>query len=491
MKFGISVLIIFYFNGALSLHQSALIHNFTDDFSFGVATSAYQVEGAWNTSGKGTSFWDFITHNRPEIIDDRNNGDVACDSYHKIDEDIKLLQDLGVDHYRFSIAWTRILPNGLENQINSAGVAYYDELITKLLAAGIEPWVTIYHFDHPYGVHLLGGWFQPKIADYLASYADILFSKFGDKVKTWITINEPYSICIGLIEALGPDIPRGIAEYICGQNILKAHLNIWEVYNKKYRAKQKGKLSMAVNLQAHLPATDTPEDIEAVERLNQFAFGWFVHPLIFGNYPKIMIDTIAKYSEEQGYTESRLPSLSPTDLDKLKGAYDYIGLNIYDTFLVSADNETIDKTPTYENDCGAKFFEPEWNTSYTIEMRAKGFGVVLNWIKNTYGNPEIRITEQGYPEDESDKSDLADVNRRSFLLASMKELLHAINIDKVKVTGYTFWSFMDNFEWNRGYTKKYGLYYVDFDGESRRRIPRFSSETFASITNNRTLQGLV
>nr|WPM03628.1 glycoside hydrolase family 1 [Phyllotreta armoraciae] len=474
------VIIAFCYIQRILCFNSALC-KFPEDFSFGVGTSAYQIEGAWNATGKGYSYFDYITH-ETKAIEDGSTGDVACDSYHKTDVDVALLKRLGVNHYRFSIAWTRIYPTGLINNISWDGVSYYDNLINKLLDAGIKPWVTIYHWDHPYGIQELGGWFQPKIADYIADYADLLFKLYGDRVKTWITLNEPYSICVNLLN-YRRYMPKGFAEYMCGQNMLRAHAAIWKVY-QKYRSTQKGKLSMAFNLQAHLPATDSPADIEAAERLNQFAFGWFVNPVVHGNYPKVMIDTIASYSKKQGFKESRLPPLSPEDLDALKGSCDFIGLNTYDFYLVSSNNGSVDVNPSYANDYGAKLIEPNWNVSYTIHMKAKGLGVVLNWIKNTYNNPEICITEQGYWED---ARNLFDSERSSYILANMAQMLQSIHKDKVNLTAYSYWSFMDNFEWNKGYLRKYGLLDVNFNDPNRKRRFKLSAKTFSTVAFTRKL----
>ncbi|CAH1188095.1 unnamed protein product [Phyllotreta striolata] len=460
----------------------ATLYKFPNDFSFGVATSAYQIEGAWNVSGKGYSYWDYITHEVKVVVEDGSTGDVACDSYHKTDVDIALLKRLGVNHYRFSIAWTRIYPTGMINNISRDGIAYYDNLINKLLDAGIKPWVTIYHWDHPYGIQRLGGWFQPKMADYIADYADLLFKLYGDRVKTWITINEPYSLCVNAINVMAY-IPKGFAEYMCGQNVLRAHVAIWRVY-QKYRSTQNGKLSMAFNVQAHFPATDSPADIEAAERLNQFAFGWFVNPVVHGNYPKVMIDTIASYSEKQGFKESRLPPLSPEDLADLKGSCDFIGLNTYDVYLVSSNNGTVDVNPSYSNDCGANIIDPNWNVSYAIHMKAKGLGVLLNWIKKNYNNPEVRITEQGYWED---ARNVFDFDRSAYIVANTAQMLKSIYKDKVNLTAYSYWSFMDNFEWNKGYIRKYGLIDVDFKDPTRKRRLKLSAGTFSTIASNRKL----
>ncbi|XP_057666322.1 myrosinase 1-like [Diorhabda carinulata] len=483
MDLKLQFLFLFYFDRALSKNQ---LYTFEDDFSFGVATSAYQTEGAWNEDGKGMSFWDYLTHNT-DIIVDNSTGDVACNSYRMVETDIALLKTLGVRHYRFSIAWTRIFPDGFPNQINWDGVRFYDDLITKLVENHIEPWVTISHFDHPYPVELLGGWYQETIADYLADYADFLFKTYGNRVKTWITVNEPYSICVNGLPLKGNSIPSGVAEYICGYNVIKAHAAVWKRY-QKYKPQQNGKLSMAFSLQAYLPASDSVEDREAAERANQFSFGWFVHPLVYGNYPEVMIDIIQRYSLAQGFTTSRLPRFDIEDLISITGTYDYIGLNNYDTYLVSANNDTIDAQPSYFNDMGVKILNnSDWNTTYSIQMRAKGLGIILKWIKENYNGPEIKITEQGTPDT---TGTVLDYDRHNYLVENLQQLWKSITEDGVNVTGYTVWSFLDNFEWNKGYTVKYGLNAVNFDDPLRIRVPKLSSLTYRNVLKRKNLQGV-
>ncbi|XP_028132062.1 myrosinase 1-like isoform X2 [Diabrotica virgifera virgifera] len=464
------------------------MYDFPKKFSFGVATSAFQIEGGWNASGKGVSIWDHLVHDTNEIIVDGSNADVACDSYNKVDYDILLLKALGVSHYRFSIAWTRILPNGFRNHVSEDGVKYYNYLINKLLENGIEPWVTIFHFDIPYGMFLIGGMFNEKFSEYLSDYADLLFNLYGDRVKTWVTINEPYSVCVSGTRVLGEYRPNGIVEYLCGHTFLKAHAAVYDLYQRKYKSQQNGKISMAFNLQCNYPETNSAEDIEAAERANQFALGWFVHPVVFGNYPQVMIDSIANISKTQGFLESRLPVLTAEDQKLLKGSFDFIGLNNYDTYLVS-DDRKVDVDPSYINDQGVNFtYFPNWTVDYSIEMRSKGLGIILNWIKKTYNDPEIRILEQGFPET---STDLYDHNRHKYIVASLQQLWKSINEDNVNVTAYTFWSLMDNFEWDKGYSVRYGLNYVDFNDPNRIRIPRLSAITYNHVSTKKTLRGLL
>ncbi|XKL62633.1 hypothetical protein PGB90_002466 [Kerria lacca] len=212
------------------------------DIMFACSTASYQVEGAWNIDGKGENIWDRLTHTNPNFVSNKDNGDIACDSYHLYKEDVKLIKDIGFDMYRFSISWARILPNGDLTSINDAGIGYYHNLIDELLESGIKPMVTMYHWDLPQKLQDIGGWMNSLIVDYIEDYADLLFKLYGDKVKWWITINEPSEIIDGYSsDRYAPDLNLDSpANYIVGHNILKAHAKIFRLYNTKYRSKQQG-----------------------------------------------------------------------------------------------------------------------------------------------------------------------------------------------------------------------------------------------------------
>ncbi|RVE43159.1 hypothetical protein evm_012190 [Chilo suppressalis] len=209
---------------------------FPSSFMFGVATASYQIEGAWNVSGKGENIWDRYTHTRPERIFDHGTGDVAADSYHQFRQDVRLLKELGVRFYRFSMSWSRILPTGLTNEVNPDGIRYYKELIEELHKNGIEPLVTMYHWDLPQPLQDLGGWTNPVIADYFVDYAKVLLDNFGDRVKFWLTFNEPLSFChdgYGGSDAPG-DRATGMEDYLCGHTVLRAHAAVYRMFQRDY-----------------------------------------------------------------------------------------------------------------------------------------------------------------------------------------------------------------------------------------------------------------
>ncbi|XP_074039721.1 myrosinase 1 isoform X2 [Leptinotarsa decemlineata] len=393
-------------------------YTFPDSFKFGVATSAYQIEGAWNEDGKGLSIWDYYTQNT-SLVGDGSNGNVACDSYNKYKEDIELLKQLGVNHYRFSVEWTRILPDGMINNINQIGVEHYSNLIDGLIAAGIEPIITINHWNIPRSLDHLGGWYNPKIVDYFAQYADLLFNLFGNRVKTWITVNEPHSVCmrlVGRLRNIYNTIPSGVAEYICGHNFLKIHSAIWNIYQTKYKKSQQGRLGIALSLQSYLPMTDSEDDKKAVERALVSAFRWFCDPIVFGDHPEMMVERIDRYSREQGFAESRLPKFTEEEKRQLKGSFDFIGINNYITLRVKALNDTVDEKPTFQNDFAFVEEREKINHDYkkTIQTYSDGFGDMLRWVHETYELPEIFIAEQGY----SNSRSINDVDRVFYLQRS-------------------------------------------------------------------------
>lgn len=248
--------------------------SFPNEFLFGVATSAYQVEGAWNEDGKGESIWDYLTHSFPNAFNNGSNGDVACDSYHKYKRDVAILKELGVNHYRFSLSWARILPNGTINNVNQAGVNYYKNLIRELKRANILPMVTIFHWDLPLGFLYLGDLTNSLIVNYFVDYANLAFTLFGDDVKLWITFNEPKSYCEIIQQALSQvlytDYPLHMAQYRCGHNLLLAHAKVYQLYEKYYKRKQGGRISMAINSFWSEPASNSKKDKMAAERKLQY-----------------------------------------------------------------------------------------------------------------------------------------------------------------------------------------------------------------------------
>ncbi|KAL3285771.1 hypothetical protein HHI36_000295 [Cryptolaemus montrouzieri] len=483
------------YNSNLGLFLSAIIllkpsfadningESFPSNFIFGASTSAYQIEGAWNEDGKGEGVWDHITHVSNISIADRSSGDVACDSYHKVDEDIAMLKHLGVDYYRFSIAWSRIVPNGNVSQgVNLPGVMYYLRLLEKLERENISAMVTIFHYDLPQALSFPTMFIDENYNSLYVDYARLAFLLFGNKVKYWITFNEPQGVCTSFLEKYSTK--PGTDSYTCTHNIIKCHAMTYWMYDSDFRDDQKGQVGIVLNTNWDEPASQDAKDIEAAKRKLLFEVGWYAHPLVFGDYPDEMKTRIRLYTFP--WESSRLPKFTDEEKSLIKGTLDFIGLNHYSTSLVS-DAPDPGLFRTYEKDLGIlKTYDPSWEKTSLDWFYVVPFGLrkILNWLDETYKVPII-ITENGYVEDGSPFLD--DDRRINYYQTYLSNVLDAIYIDHVNVIGYFTWSLMDNWEWTSGYTQKFGLYYVNFSSPTRDRLPKKSVAYYKKVLKTRRL----
>lgn len=378
---------------------------FPQDFSWGVFSSAYQVEGGWNDEGKGPSVWDTFAQ-KPGSIHANANGNVACDSYHRLDEDLYMLRALRVKSYRFSLSWARIFPDGRRASLNQKGVDYYNRLIDGLLANNITPMVTLYHWDLPQALQNLGGWEKVDMIDIFNDFCDFCFAAFGDRVKFWMTFNQPDTIAwagygLGLIP---PNIKNpGTAPYRVGHNLIKAHAKAYHTYDDKYRKSQGGLVSIALRAEWFEPKdVDVPREVVAADRALQFQLGWFAHPIFKnGDYPDALKWQVGNKSELQRLSESRLPSFTEDEKKFIMGTADVFCVNHYTTKI--ARHATLRLTPkSYDYD--RDLTEAEESDSANTAMdgqKAVAWGLrrLLNWIKEEYGDPEIYITENGVATD--------------------------------------------------------------------------------------------
>uniref|UniRef100_A0A2A4JPU6 Cytosolic beta-glucosidase n=1 Tax=Heliothis virescens TaxID=7102 RepID=A0A2A4JPU6_HELVI len=474
-------------------HGSTLKHQrrFPDDFLFGTATAAYQIEGAWNEDGKGENIWDYMTHTNPTVIRDQTNGDVAADSYHNYKRDVEMMRELGLDAYRFSISWPRILPSGMANEVNPAGIEFYNNYINEMLKYNITPMITLYHWDLPQKLQELGGFANPLFTEWFEDYARVVFENFGDRVKMFITFNEPREICYqgygGTLKA--PILnSTAVGTYLCAKHLVIAHAKAYHLYDKEFRATQGGQCGITISVNWFGPATDSDEDAVAVEIKRQAEWGLYAHPIFSteGGFPKDIAQRIAEKSAEQGYRQSRLPEFTEEEKALVRGASDFFGVNHYTARLISATEHKQEvPVPSILDDMDVGDYVPDdWMTSasYWLTLAPNSIYNALTHLKEKYNNPVFYITENGWSTHQD--RDLNDDDRIIYYRASMESLLNCLD-DGVNLKGYMAWSLMDNFEWMQGYVERFGLYQVDFSDPARTRTPRKSAFVYKHIIKHR------
>ncbi|XP_041469142.1 cytosolic beta-glucosidase-like [Lytechinus variegatus] len=462
-----------------------LYDTFPEGFIWSSATSSYQIEGAWDTDGKGESIWDRFTHVGGNVYNN-DTGDVACDSYHKYKEDVALMKAMGLKYYRFSISWPRVLPDGTLNSVNEAGIAYYNNLIDELRENDITPMVTLYHWDLPQALQDVGGWANDTIIDHFNDYAELCYQRFGSRVPFWITFNEPWIVTL-LGHAIGYFAP-GVTEdgttiYVVAHNIIRSHARAWHTYNDTYRQLQNGQVGITLNSDHIEPYDPNNQDhVDAADRCLQFHFGWWANPIFKnGDYPDIMKTSIARKSAAQGFATSRLPEFTEEEKEYNRGTADFFGLNQYTTLYANNTPEDDTNPPGYLKDRNVlTFVDDGWETAGSSWLKIVPWGIrnILKWIDSQYQVP-IYVTENGVST--HDVFELDDVIRQKYYRAYINEVLKAIKLDGVDVRGYTAWSLLDNFEWASGYSERFGMHYVDFDDPERPRTPKRSVSVYSKI----------
>uniref|UniRef100_A0A5F5Q3Y0 Cytosolic beta-glucosidase n=2 Tax=Equus caballus TaxID=9796 RepID=A0A5F5Q3Y0_HORSE len=457
-------------------------------FSWGVGSSAFQTEGAWDQDGKGPSIWDVFTHRRKGKVLGDETADVACNGYYKVQEDIALLRELHVSHYRFSLSWPRLLPTGVRaDQVNEKGIKFYSEFIDALLRSNITPVVTLHHWDLPQPLQVkYGGWQNVSTADYFSDYANLCFEVFGDRVKHWVTFSDPRTMVEKGYET-GYHAPglklRGTGLYRAAHHIIKAHAQAWHSYNSTWRGKQQGLVGISLNCDWGEPVDiSNPKDVEAAERYLQFCLGWFANPIYAGDYPQVMKDRIGRKSAEQGLDTSRLPAFSLQEKRYVKGTSDFLGLGHFTTRYITERNYPSRQGPSYQNDRDlVELVDPNWPDlgSQWLYSVPWGFRRLLNFAQTQYGDPPIYVTENGASQ-KSHCTQLCDEWRIHYLKGYTNEMLKAIK-DGVNIKGYTAWSLLDKFEWEKGYSDRYGFYYVEFNNRNKPRYPKASAQYYTKI----------
>lgn len=447
---------------------------------WGGATSAYQIEGAWNEDGKGPSIWDVFTQKGGETQGNAT-GDVANDHYHRWREDLEMMKRLGIKTYRFSIAWARIVPSGLAGSpVNAKGVEWYKGLVAELLRAGIVPAVTMYHWDLPQGLHEKHKGFLAEgtaFQDAFVYYADVLFRELGPLVKLWMTFNEPLSICeLGYSAGVfAPGIKDGPAgQYKCGHNLLLAHGKAVQLYRAKYAQDQGGKVAMALDGKWGYPYDpNSAADKDAAQKFMEFQYGWMADPVYFGDYPASMRSLLG----------SSLPKFTAQESELVKGSMDYFSVNFYCGYFIRAQTNKSSPFPyvVYQKGPDGKWVG-ERSASTWLFKTPTALRKTLVWLDKRYSvggrKVEFTISENGVsgPGEAVTRPPevLNDKFRLSYYSEYLDNLCKAIKEDGVKFTTYWAWSLWDNFEWREAYTQRFGMVYVDLK-DNLTRIPKASA----------------
>jgi len=466
-----------------SPEEPLLYDRFPDDFLWGTATAAFQIEGAWDEGGKSPSVWDTFSEN-PNNIADGSNAKVACDSYHKYPEDIEIMKSLGLNSYRFSLSWPRILPMGV-GEVNSAGVLYYHNLIDSLLAAEIQPVVTLYHWDLPQVLQDQGGWLNESSSDWFQEFARVCFQEFGGDVKLWITLNEPYMVARDGY-GTGYHAPGvqglGTNTYIAAHNLILAHSKAYRLYQELFAAGQGGKVGITLNF--HWAEPEDPSNAEcreAAETYKQFYVGWFGHPILKdGKYPEVMRQKVDAKSEAQGFENSRLPTFTAEEEQIVAGSSDFIGLNFYTCEIVYPEESDINIVSYDEDDDVVNYQDPNWYGSGSVWLKVTPWALraTLSWLNAEYPGVDLYISENGVSDNLGNYDDL---HRVYYYKHYLNQLLKSVVLDKTPVKGYFAWSILDNYEWSSGYTEKFGLVAVNMSDPNRERTIKQSGFYYSKI----------
>jgi len=433
---------------------------FPPGFRWGVATASYQIEGAVAEDGRKPSIWDTFAAT-PGKVANGDTGAVACDHYHRWEDDLDLMQRLGVQAYRFSVAWPRVIPDGT-GAVNARGLDFYDRLVDGLLARGIEPYATLYHWDLPQPLQDAGGWPWRGIVEPFAAYADAVTRRLGDRVRGYATLNEPWcSAHLGYdFGEHAPGLRDRALALQASHHLLLAHGAALPVMRENAPDAHHG---VVLNLYPTYPASDAPEDAAAARRFDGFFNRWYLEPLLLGRYPA---DLWAAYGADA-------PAVEDGDLGAIARPLDFLGVNYYSRFTVAADPGPQGLTPVPPPP-DAELTEMGW------EVYPQGLTDLLLRLERDYDLPPLFITENGaaYPDVMGADGRVEDADRVRFLERHVGALADAI-ARGVDVRGYFAWSLLDNFEWSHGYGKRFGLVHVDYGTQAR--TPKRSALWYADL----------
>ena len=434
---------------------------FPEGFLWGAATSAHQIEGSPFADGAGASIWHRFAHT-PGLTANGDTGDVACDHYRRYQDDVALMRELGLTSYRFSIAWSRVLPEG-RGRVNAAGLGFYDRLVDALLAAGIRPCATLYHWDLPAALDDRGGWLNPDVAHWFADYARAMFTALDDRVPLWTTLNEPWVVMDGgyLHGVLAPGHRNLFEAPRVTHNLLRAHGAAVDVY----RAEGAHQVGLVVNLEPKYSASDSTDDVAATRRADAYMNRQYLDPVFLGRYPEELREIFG----------DAWPEISDDDMSLIAKPIDFLGVNYYTRAVTSDDPSALPVR--------ARRVRQERHTHTTIgwEVYAQGLTDVLTWVAARYGNPPLYVTENGaafYDPPTIDGTAVDDPLRVAYIRDHLRAVRRAI-ADGADVRGYFAWSLLDNYEWSHGYAQRFGVVHVDF--HTQRRTPKSSARFYADV----------
>ena len=436
-------------------------YRFPPGFHWGAATSAYQIEGSPLADGAGPSIWERFAHT-PGMMANGDTGDVACDHYHRYKDDVQLMRALGLQGYRFSIAWARVLPEGT-GRINQKGLDFYSRLVDELLENGIEPNATLFHWDLPAALDDRGGWLNRDIAHWFAEYASVMYKALDGRVKRWTTLNEPWVVTDGgyLHGALAPGHRSKYEAPIATHNLMRAS----GAGIQAYRAEGKHEIGVVFNIEPKYPASDSPEDIAATRRAHAYMNEQFADPALLGSYPPELKEIFGP----------AWPDFPEDDFKLTRQKVDFVGLNYYTRAVVKNDPNAYPLKAVPVKQPNTTYTETGW------EVHAQGFTDMFTWFKDRYGDIPVYVTENGsafYDAPVAEGDIVQDPLRSSYLRQHLKAMHHAIE-QGVNVKGYYAWSLLDNLEWSLGFAKRFGLYHVDF--ATQKRTPKATAKLYASV----------
>ena len=442
---------------------------FPADFLWGAATAAYQVEGSPLADGAGVSSWHRFSHT-PGRVRDGDTGDLACDHYRRWPEDIALMKRLGLGSYRFSISWSRILPEG-RGRVNPPGLAHYERVVDALLEAGIAPNITLYHWDLPAALDDRGGWLNPDIADWFADYAAVLFKALGDRVPMWATLNEPWVITDGgyLHGTLAPGHRSAFEAAIAARQLMRAHGRGVQAFRALVPQRADRQIGLVVNIEPKYPASDSPADRAATARADAYMNRQYLDPALLGQ-------TAPELAEVFGEAWVEWPA---DELALARQPLDFVGINYYTRAVVRDDPTVWLQRAAPVRQARATHTETAW------EVYPPGLTDTLAWFKQRYGATPLYVTENGsafYDPPSVDGDRLDDPLRQAYLRSHLRAL-HAAREAGVDLRGYYAWSLLDNLEWAHGYAKRFGLIHVDY--ATQKRTPKGTAELYAQVIASR------